>query len=907
MIAKIPPKRKDGRSSFKELIDYIRGKNGERAVHVGFQEISSAELAAIEMEAVAHSNVRCKDPVFHFILSWRELEYPTNEQVDEAVKIALKELDLQNCQALWAFQTDTENQHVHVAVNRIDPETGRAIQPAGNWTHKALERAARKIETAQGWEVLKEGRYEVTPNGEVKERPSGQRSESERLSQTAQDIEAHTAAKSVERIGKEKALPVIQAAKSWEELHEKLAERGIVFEKKGSGAILIIQGTAVKASKIGRDISLSKLEERLGPYQASLAEVKEAVSIDPEPIERVEREPKVRNSWERYQEAKKGYFEAKRKAFAELQERQKRERGALQKRQKDERAKIFTRSWKGKGRELNQRRSVMAAGQQTEKLDLRDRLKKERDDLKKLFPLRFPNFKTWLNQEANPELSVLFRYPGDPVMLGASNAADNPQQEDLRAFTAVFGNRGGVGYCRKEKGRGNKPDFVDYGRKILLDKHCDETAVLAALQLASQKWGTVQISGTESYKKLCAEVAAKHGIKISVSGVQTARGKLNPEERRATDIGESRGIFERYANAVGAERFRIVVTDFSQGNGVQAFVFDKKADGLDGKTREGILESMSKLRQYEHYEKNINIVPLSQGKHHILIDDMSVQNLEQLKQDGYRPACVIESSPGNYQAILTIPKLGGSRDHEAANALVRDLNTRYGDPKLSGAIHAHRLPPFMNQKPKHRQEDGTYPATRLAEAEGGICEKASKELTETQKRLAGEAEKTRREQEHRARSASVGSAKTWDTGATDPHGAYRTHWRDVLEKLQGDTDYSRVDAMAGLRMRVTGYSAGQIYEAMKENAPVMRKEAMSEREYEEKYRYRNWDRYAKETVEKYVFGQRGAAQYYKSEEYRMYYMKLEGRNLTGRALTGRSFSEGQKGTRQQESMSILGA
>jgi hypothetical protein len=85
--------------------------------------------------------------------------------------------------------------------------------------------------------------------------------------------------------------------------------------------------------------------------------------------------------------------------------------------------------------------------------------------------------------------------------------------------------------------------------------------------------------------------------------------------------------------------------------------------------------------------------------------------------------------------------------------------------------------------------------------------------------------------------------------------------------------------MTALRMRVTGYSAGQIYDAIRNNAPAMRKEAMNEREYSEKYRYRNWDRYAKETVEKYVFGSRGAAQYNSAEEYRAYYLKLEGRSM----------------------------
>jgi hypothetical protein len=69
---------------------------------------------------------------------------------------------------------------------------------------------------------------------------------------------------------------------------------------------------------------------------------------------------------------------------------------------------------------------------------------------------------------------------------------------------------------------------------------------------------------------------------------------------------------------------------------------------------------------------------------------------------------------------------------------------------------------------------------------------------------------------------------------------------------------------------------------MKENAPALRKEVMNEGEYAEKYRYRDWSRYAKETVEKFVFGSRGVNQYSQAEAYRAYYMRLEGRNCTGR-------------------------
>ena len=173
-------------------------------------------------------------------------------------------------------------------------------------------------------------------------------------------------------------------------------------------------------------------------------------------------------------------------------------------------------------------------------------------------------------------------------------------------------------------------------------------------------------------------------------------------------------IFGRYAEAVGAERFRILVTEFRE-DGTRAFVLDRDKGGLDGKTAEEVRDKLWLLEKYARGRKNINVVPLSRDRHHILVDDLTLDNLKQLKEDGYHPSCVIESSPGNFQAILTVPKLEDKPeiDREAANRLTKRLNDCYGDPKLSGAIHAHRLPPFRNFKPKHRQEDGDRKSTRL--------------------------------------------------------------------------------------------------------------------------------------------------------------------------------------------------
>ena len=865
MIAKIPPRRRDNQSSFRDLTNYILGITGHdenSILHVGIQNLYSAISAPIEMEVLASENTRCRDPVFHFILSWRELERPTAEQADEAVKIALTELDLQDCQALWALQSDTENLHVHVAVNRIDPETGRAIQPAGNWTKKALEKAARKIELAQGWAVEQSGRYAVTPEGEIVQNSEAKFTG---LSQTARDIEAHTGAKSAESIAKEIAAPILLSARSWTELHQRLAENGISFERKGSGAVLKIGEAAVKTSQADRGCSFSKLVKRLGDFQERGVEAPPVVS-EAKPVEAIAADSDVERSWKGYIKNKTDYLEAKAKALAELRERQKKERQELWERQKAEREALWkSENWKGRGKELNQRRSVLAAKHASEKLDMMDAQRQQSKDANSRFLQRFPSFKTWLKEQEDEALFLKYRYPGQMVLTpekGGPVLSEGPT--DIRNFTAVRSSSG-VAWCRQP----GQADFVDYGRRIVMKSDHDEEAILAAMQLANQKWGAAQINGTdEKYRQLCVAVAIKHGLKISNPDLREA-----VEEAKKVDrLQAEKDLFARYAKAVGAERFRIVVTDFRE-DGTRAFVLDRNDGGMEGKTVKEVRDKMWLLAKYARGQKNINVVPMSHDKHHILVDDLTAEKLAEMKADGYSPACVIESSPGNFQAVLSVPSTHNSAeaDREAANRLTKRLNERYGDPKLSGSIHAHRLPPFENTKLKHRREDGTYPSTRLTEAAGGLCHKAFEELKDI--------EKTMREAAKVASTARLARAVTasLQEGANKPDDAYWKHYEDLVRRFTGALDYSQVDGMIGLRMRVTGYQPSQIRDALARNGPDMRRRNMNDEEFAKKYRYRNWQKYATETVEKFVFGPRGEEQYRKAEEYRPYLLKLEGR------------------------------
>jgi hypothetical protein len=173
------------------------------------------------------------------------------------------------------------------------------------------------------------------------------------------------------------------------------------------------------------------------------------------------------------------------------------------------------------------------------------------------------------------------------------------------------------------------------------------------------------------------ELAIKHNLKIFNPDLakQVEEGRKRMTQRNTGEAtapqrnekADKEAIFTRYADAVGAEHFRVTVTEIGE-SGTSAFIFDKKNGGYEGKTKEESLEALPKFSTYSRYGKNIIVTPVSRDRHHILVDDLTPEKLKQLNDDRYKPACVIESSSDNFQAIITIPSVEGdsSKDRDAA-------------------------------------------------------------------------------------------------------------------------------------------------------------------------------------------------------------------------------------------------
>ena len=75
----------------------------------------------------ARRSTRCKAPVYAFSLAWHPEETPDQAHMIDSGREALKVLGMQDYQAVMISHTDTAHPHLHVIVNRVHPETGKAI------------------------------------------------------------------------------------------------------------------------------------------------------------------------------------------------------------------------------------------------------------------------------------------------------------------------------------------------------------------------------------------------------------------------------------------------------------------------------------------------------------------------------------------------------------------------------------------------------------------------------------------------------------------------------------------------------------------------------------------------------------------------------------------------------------
>lgn len=548
MIGKKIPNRfpASGKASHIEgLANYIASpekENGnEKCVYSGSRGFLTDEFSSrkAEMVALAEEALRSRDPVEHYVLSWREGERPTPAHIKKAVDLLLDEFGMADHQCLYGLHKDTDNFHLHIMLNRTDPLSGRAERINKGFDIEALHRAIAQIEHEQGWSREEHGRYEVSNEGIV--RSESPEKEKVRKPSRIRDAERRTGEKSALSIAQERVPAMAREAADWQNFHNKLAGQGMEYRLRGAGAILLVGETPVKPSDVDRTLGLSALKKRWGAFESPGSNIEKKAAPAPEPINDT---AKVLGFGD-YTKARRLHYAGRKEAKDELNSRIERERKVLVERQREERKKTFAGSWKGRGPELNALRSVLSAKQAGARAELQDKIK----DLRKQFSTKhppgvFPDFEEWVQKTRGKEAADRYRYSGkNREILAEIRSTEpvrskDPEPRDIRDYLPeVFGRE-----IRYSNARGQTA-FVDSGPKItVLDQ--SDASVLAALQLARQKYGKdLVLTGPEEFQEKVIRLAVRNNIAIAnpelQERIQREKEGIAPEREQQRKMNQS--------------------------------------------------------------------------------------------------------------------------------------------------------------------------------------------------------------------------------------------------------------------------------------------------------------------------------------------------------------------------------
>jgi len=254
MIAKHVPMRSLGKSDFAGLVKYITADQAKehRIGEVRLTNCAAPTVrdAVTEVLATQQANTRAKsDKTYHLLVSFRAGEQPDAAMLEAIEARICAGLGFGDHQRVSAVHHDTDNLHVHIAINKIHPTRNTIHEPY--YPHRTLAELCDVLEQSYG---LQHDNHAPRRRG---------------AESRAADMERHSGIESLVGWIKRECLEEIRGARSWAELHQAMRANGLEIRAKGNGLVIeASNGTQIKASTLGRDFSKVKLEGRYGPFES---------------------------------------------------------------------------------------------------------------------------------------------------------------------------------------------------------------------------------------------------------------------------------------------------------------------------------------------------------------------------------------------------------------------------------------------------------------------------------------------------------------------------------------------------------------------------------------------------------------------------------------------------------------
>jgi hypothetical protein len=200
-------------------------------------------------------------------------------------------------------------------------------------------------------------------------------------------------------------------------------------------------------------------------------------------------------------------------------------------------------------------------------------------------------------------------------------------------------------------------------------------------------------------------------------------------------------------------------------------------------TPEVVLRSAAYMA-YANSSEGRNVYIRPRGEHDMtLLDDLKPATIQQMKREGFAPALVVETSPGNFQAWL---KHGQQLPQDLSTHAAKLLAVKFdADRGSADWRHFGRLAGYTNRKPQY-ENDGLFPYVKLREASGSVYKQAGAFIAEAGEQWKRELE---RREAYRVRAADTARPyKTIEQFRNNPAYAGDMHRADLAYAVRATYD-----------------------------------------------------------------------------------------------------------------------
>lgn len=521
MIIRHIPMKKTRLSSFSSLVQYLCNTQNkqERVGKVRLANFNSLDpiWAVQEVLATQAKNQRATgDKTYHMLISFAPGENPSDKALRKIEESVTSSIGLKEHQRISVVHHDTDNLHIHIAINKIHPKTFNMIEPYR--AYKTFAEIASQLETELGLKIT---------NHQTR------KSRSENL---ADDMEHHSGIESLINWMKLHCKEKIEAANSWMEIHSVLAEHGLMMRIKANGFVFCnAQGLTVKASSISKAFSKKNLESKLGSFVPCYSE-DNVSSSNVYRYEPLNKKVLGSNLYAKYQHEKSHNKLFTSEKLKQLREAKDRLIGKAKKRGRIKRAalKLMNLS-KVQKKYLYQRINKTLLNDIG---NIRKNYVKERSRL--VDSHQNKTWADWLKQRAqdgDEDALVAMRYRNrknnhDYTISGADSGFPSLNFEQIDSVT-----KEGTAIYKKDNSV-----IRDNGKEIIISKGGSIPTLKRALEMASQRYSDgICVNGSPLFKKIILQIVIQYQMPITFADLdlENQRQKLNFEQEKSHEQSRS--------------------------------------------------------------------------------------------------------------------------------------------------------------------------------------------------------------------------------------------------------------------------------------------------------------------------------------------------------------------------------